>query len=214
MRLVSVQVGLPRTRAAPDGRAWTSAYGKHPVSGPVRIGRLGLDGDAQANRRWHGGPDMAVLAYAQEHYSAWRGELSWPELPYGGFGENLTVEGAMETETCIGDVWRAGTALLQVSEPRKPCRNISRYWGRPDLLRKVDRSGRHGFYLRVLEEGVVEPGQQVVRVARPYAGWTVVRAVSARRHVALQRAEAEALLRVEALGRAFRAQVSRRLEKR
>jgi MOSC domain-containing protein YiiM len=214
MRLVSVQVGLPRTRTAPDGRAWTSAYGKHPVSGPARIGRTGLDGDAQANRRWHGGPDMAVLAYAREHYAAWRDELSWPDLPYGGFGENFTVEGATEGETCIGDVWRIGTALLQVSEPRKPCRNISRYWGRPDLLRKVERSGRHGFYLRVLEEGIVEPGQPVVRVARPYAGWTVARTVSARRDVALQRAEAEALLRVEALGRAFRAHVWRRLAKR
>lgn len=157
---------------------------------------------------------MAVLAYAREHYAAWRGELSWPGLPYGGFGENFTVEGATEGETCIGDVWRIGTALLQVSEPRKPCRNISRYWGRPDLLRKVERSGRHGFYLRVLEEGIVEPGQPVVRVARPYAGWTVARTASARRDVALQRAEAEALLRVEALGRAFRAHVRRRLAKR
>ena len=214
MRLVSVQLGLPRPYPGPGARPWTSGYGKQPVSGPVRVGRDGIEGDGQANRRWHGGPERAVLAYALEHYPRWRGELSWDDLPHGGFGENFTVEGATEEAICLGDVWRAGTALLQVSEPRKPCRNISRYWGRPDLLRQVERTGRHGFYLRVLEEGVVQEGQEISPVERPHPEWTVARAMAARRHVARQRAEAEALLRVAALGSDWRAHLLLRLERR
>jgi MOSC domain-containing protein YiiM len=213
MRLVSIQVGRPRPYGVPGGPQWTSAYGKHPAVGLVGVAPDGVDGDAQANRRWHGGPERAVLAYAKEHYQRWRDELAWSDLPHGGFGENFTVEGAAEDGTCIGDVWRAGTALLQVSEPRKPCRNISRFWGRPDLLRQVERTGRHGFYLRVLEPGIVEAGQPIRLVERPHPEWTVARAMAARRHVARQRAEAEALLRVGALGRDWRAHLLLRIER-
>lgn len=213
MRLVSIQVGLPRRPGPPGAAGWTTGYGKVPVRGPVRVGRENLEGDGQANRRWHGGPDMAVLAYAEEHYPRWRDELDWGDLPHGAFGENLTVSGATEDASCLGDVWRAGAALLQVSEPRKPCRNISRYWDRPALLRLVERTGRHGFYLRVLEEGVVEAGQEVRLVERPHPEWSVSRAMAARRGVARHRAEAEALLGVGALGTDWRAHLARLLRK-
>ena len=139
MRLVSVQVGQP----ARAGELWTG-FGKGPVTGSGRVGRENLEGDGQADRRYHGGPDMAVLAYGADHYPAWRAELSWPELPLGGFGENLSVAGAAEESACIGDVWRIGTAVLQVASPRKPCHKISDYWGRPDLLKLVEKSGRSG----------------------------------------------------------------------
>jgi MOSC domain-containing protein YiiM len=148
---------------------------------------------------------MAVLAYPEEHYRRWRDELDWGGLPYGGFGENLTVGGTTEEVACLGDVWRAGTALLQISEPRKPCRNISRFWNRPGLLRLVERTGRHGFYLRVLEEGVVEAGQEIGLVARPRPGWSVARAMAARRGASRDPAEAEALLGVMELGNDWRA---------
>src|SRR5207248_2343476 len=118
-----------------DGEAFETAYGKQPVIGPIHARRLGLDGDAQVDRRYHGGPDMALLAYAATHYPDWRAQLDWPELGHGAFGENLSVEGPTEDDACIGDVWRAGAALLQISSPRKPCRTISRYWRRPELLR-------------------------------------------------------------------------------
>jgi len=196
MRLVSIQVGLPRSH----GPGWTTGYGKAPVRGPVRVGRENLEGDGQADRRWHGGPDMAVLAYPEEHYARWREELDWSGLPYGGFGENLTVAGTSEESACLGDVWRGGTALLQISEPRKPCRNISRFWGRPGLLRLVERTGRHGFYLRVLEQGVVETEQEIRLVERPHPEWSVARAMAARRNAARDPAEVEALLRVPSLG--------------
>ena len=172
MRLSSLQAGRPR--AHPDG--FVTGFGKSPVAGPVRVRRTNLDGDGQADARYHGGADMAVLAYAASHYPRWREELAWPDLPHGGFGENLTVEGATEALACIGDVWRAGSAVLQIASPRKPCRVISRYWRRPELLRLVERTGRSGWYLRVLEEGALEAGDEIELVARPHPEWTVERA--------------------------------------
>ena len=211
MLLVSVQVGVPRTQRDAEGRPWTSAYGKQQVDREVRVGRENLDGDRQADRRHHGGPDMAVLAYPHEHYARWSAELNWAEVPYGAFGENFTVGGVTERNACLGDVWRVGTALLQIAQPRKPCRNISRYWRRPELLRLVVRSGRYGFYLRVLEDGVVRAGEEIRLVDRPHPEWTVHRATAARLGARRQPSEAQALLRVGALGDDWRNNVARAL---
>jgi len=198
MILLSVQVGVPRTYA--DG--WTSAFRKDPVSSPVNVRRLGLEGDGQSDRRHHGGEEMAALAYGADHYPRWRDELGWPELPLGGFGENLSVSGAIEETVSIGDVWRVGTALLQISSPRTPCRNISRYWERPKLLRLVDKSGRTGWYLRVLEEGAVQSGQELSLVERPHPEWTVARAAKAARKAGT--AAARELAQVQALSPSWR----------
>ncbi|MFL5311726.1 MAG: MOSC domain-containing protein [Myxococcales bacterium] len=214
MRLVSIQVGLPRRRGPPASTGWTTGYRKVCVGGAVRVRRENLEGDGQGNRRWHGGPDMAVLAYPEEHYPRWRDELDWDGLPYGGFGENLTIAGTAEEAACLGDVWRAGTTVLQISEPRKPCRSIARFWGRPGLLRLVERTGRNGFYLRVLEEGVVEAGQEVRLVDRPHPGWSVARAMAARRGAVRDPGEAEALLGIAALGNDWRAHLIRALRAR
>ncbi len=174
MKIDGIQAGKP----AVSGGSRT-AFAKRPLAGPVRIGRTNLEGDAQADHRYHGGPDMAVLAYSADHYPAWRVELAWPDLPLGGFGENLSVSGATEETACIGDVWRAGTATLQIASPRKPCRKIAAFWGRPELLRLVQRNGRIGWYLRVIEEGAVAPGGAVELIARPHPEWTVRAAFAA-----------------------------------
>ena len=171
MRLVSLQAGRPRQHE--DG--FRTGYGKAAVLGPARVFTDHLDGDWQADRRYHGGPDMAVLAYAAAHYPRWREELAWPELPHGGFAENCTIEGAAEDDACLGDVWRVGSATLQIASPRKPCRTIARYWRKPELLRLVEKNGRIGWYLRVLEEGAVEAGQEVALLERPHPQWTVAR---------------------------------------
>ena len=157
MLLAGIQAGMPRPYGMEGRPPWRSGYAKSPIRGSVRVRRENLDGDGQADLRHHAGPDMAVLAYPQEHYARWRDELRWPDVPYGAFGENFTVAGVTEEDACLGDVWRVGSALLQISQPRKPCRNISRFWHRPELLRLVQRTGRYGFYLRVLEEGIVDP---------------------------------------------------------
>jgi MOSC domain-containing protein YiiM len=213
MVLESVQVGLPRQHGS-GARARTTGYGKRPVAGPVHAGRTNLQGDAQADRRWHGGPDMAVLAYPAAHYAAWRVELNWPAIPNGAFGENLTVSGTTEDEACLGDVWCIGATTLQISEPRKPCGNISRFWNRSDLLRLVVRSGRSGFYLRVVEEGTLRAGDEVRLVERPYPEWTVTRAARARNEAKRRPSEAEALLRVATLGGDWRTHVRKKLDER
>lgn len=159
--------------------ALRTGFGKRPMAGKVKVGRQNLDGDGQADRRYHGGPDMAVLAFSAGHYPSFREELSWPELAPGALGENLSVDGVSEESACIGDVWRAGTALLQIASPRKPCKKIAAYWQRPELLALVQRTGRSGFYLRVAEEGLVWTGAPLAVLERPHPAWTVARAYRA-----------------------------------
>lgn len=177
-QLLTLQVGLPRTYGDPDApdpqdRSWTSGIVKEPVQGPLWLSSSQLEGDGQADRVHHGGPEMAVLAYGAEHYPAWRRELELPDLPYGAFGENFTVAGQSEATVSIGDTFQVGEAIVQVSQPRSPCWKLARRWGLPDLAVRVQQTGRTGWYLRVLEEGLVAPGQEMVLVDRPFQRWTV-----------------------------------------
>jgi MOSC domain-containing protein YiiM len=175
--IVSVQVGQVAP-LGPDGVA--SAFVKSPVTGPVTVGRLlGVAGDAQADLRVHGGRDKAVYLYPSEHYVWWRREL--PEhaavLVPGGFGENLTTRGLDENAICIGDVLRAGSALLQVTQPRQPCFKLALRFGDARLPQMMQRTGRSGWYARVLEDGVVESLRSIIVVERPNPTWPVSRLV-------------------------------------
>ena len=179
-RIVSVRVGLVVRHPRPkwdkaSGTTWASAYVKSPVDGAVQVGPEGIAGDQHQDRRFHGGVEMAVLAYADSHYDDWRDELDIAEMGPGAFGENLTVEGFDETTVCIGDVWAAGEVKLQVSSPRGPCLNIARRWDRQDLMQKVIDNGRAGWYLRVLTPGALAARQPVRRIERPQPDWTVER---------------------------------------
>jgi MOSC domain-containing protein YiiM len=206
-RLVSIQVGLPRWNVTADGQRWRSAIFKEPVAGPIALGFTNLEGDRQADTSVHGGPDMAALCYSFEHYEAWRDELSAPDIGPGGFGENFTVAGQDESTVCIGDVYEMGEAVVQVSQPRGPCANISRRWERPDLLRRVEESGRHGWYLRVLQEGTVEAGLELRLIERPHPEWTVRRAWDAYRSRKREKALAAELASCEALAADTRAEL-------
>ena len=151
------------------------------------LGVTNLDGDRQGDPRIHGGPEMAVLCYSADHYPAWREELGIGEMGPGGFAENFTISGQDELTVCIGDVYRVGEATVQVSQPRGPCYKISYRWKRPDLLRRCEANGRHGWYLRVISEGLVEAGQPVELLERHNPDWSVRRAADvygARRRVA------------------------------
>jgi MOSC domain-containing protein YiiM len=210
MLVVSVQVGRPRwMQPTDDGGPWDtrwfSGFVKEPVHGPVMLRRENLDGDGQADLRVHGGPDMAVLVYAAGHYPRWREELGLPGIGPGGFGENLTVEGQDERSVCIGDVYDVGEARVQVSQPRGPCKKISWRWRRADLLRRVEETGRHGWYVRVLREGTIEAGQRLVLVERPHPEWTVRRAADVYRRRKQDREAAAALAACEALASSARA---------
>jgi MOSC domain-containing protein YiiM len=187
MRLVSIQVGRPRV-VPPSGdgqpwdREWRTAFWKDPVNRPVMLHRLNLERDGQAEQKIHGGADRPVLCYSADHYPAWRHELGLPEMPYGAFGENFTLTGQDEGSVCLGDVYEVGEALIQVSTPRMPCHKISWRWRRLDLLRRVELSGRHGWYARVLREGLVEAGQTVRLQERPSPGWSIRQASEVIRH--------------------------------
>lgn len=157
-------------------RPWTTGFDKRPVAGPVWLGVTNLDGDGQADLAHHGGPDKAVLAYSADHYEPWRRELEMPVLPFGAFGENFTVEGLTERTVCLGDIWQAGDAVLQVSQPRQPCWKLARRWRLKTLALRVQESGRTGWYLRVLNEGVVAAGLPLQLRDRPHPIWTVERA--------------------------------------
>ncbi|MGG6241672.1 MOSC domain-containing protein [Nodosilinea sp. AN01ver1] len=193
--LVSIQVGLPQTLgtdAAPDpmDRRWTTGFFKQPIEGEVWLSPTNLAGDGQADLKNHGGVDKAVLAYSADHYPYWRSHLNQSELPYGGFGENFTVAGQTEADVCIGDIYAIGSARVQVSQPRQPCWKLSRRWRIADLALQVKANGRSGWYFRVLQEGVVEPGVAITLCDRPYPQWTVARANQVMHHDLSDRAAA------------------------
>jgi MOSC domain-containing protein YiiM len=154
MKLLSVNVSLPRE--VPHGRETVSTgIFKEPVGARVMLRTTNLDGDGQADLENHGGVDRAAYAYSTENYDHWRHELGRNEFAFGQFGENFTVEGMMEDDIHIGDVFRVGDALVEVSQPRPPCFKLGIKMGMAGFPKQVLASGRVGFYLRVLEEGEV-----------------------------------------------------------
>ncbi len=203
--LVSIQVGLPATYPdGPRGKPWQTAIFKQPVRGPVRVNATGLAGDGQADLVVHGGADKAVLAYCAEHYPLWRDELNLDELPYGGFGENLTIRSLSEETVCLGDIWRAGDVRFQVSQPRQPCWKLARRWDLRELPKKVIDNGRSGWYLRVLEVGTIDAGQVLSLIDRPHPDWPVARASRMMHRRTGTRAELMELLAIEELAAAWK----------
>ena len=165
-------------RAVPYARPETfSAIAKQPAGRAVRVGTLGIEGDEQGDRRVHGGPDKAIHHYPFEHYDWWSDELGGSPLLHspGAFGENFSSNGWTEDDVRLGDVVRAGCALLLVSLGRQPCWKLNDRFGRPQVARTMQHSGRTGWYYRVLEEGTVQAGDTLHIVDRPHAEWSVRR---------------------------------------
>jgi len=164
MKVLSINVGLPR-EVEWRAEAVETAIFKTPVSGRVAVTRLNLAGDRQADLSVHGGPDKAVYAYPSEHYRYWREELPGTALPWGAFGENLTVAGLSEAGLRVGDVLRIGSAELVVTQPRLPCYKLNARFQRPDMVKRFLRSRRTGFYMAVVKEGHLEAGDPIELVA-------------------------------------------------
>jgi len=213
--LRSIQVGLPRTLGCrdplePSDREWTTGFFKEPVTGAVWLGRTNLAGDGQADRENHGGPDKAVNVYPSEHYPDWERELPLPPLLPGGFGENFTTHGLLESAVCIGDVFEIGNAVVQLSQPRQPCWKLARRWGIRDLALRVQQTGRTGWYFRVLREGTVEGGLSLRLIERPHPEWTVAAANAVMHHRRHDVAAARALAACPALSPSWRESLNRR----
>ncbi|TPL89729.1 MOSC domain-containing protein [Mesorhizobium sp. B2-3-13] len=162
-RLLSVNVGLPR--GIPwQGKIVDTAVWKAPVEGPCQVRRLNIDGDGQGDIAGHGGEQRAVLVYQIDSYRFWQSELGRNDFVYGQFGENFTVDGLPDREVCIGDRYRIGSALLEVTQPRVTCYRVGIRMNEPRMAALLVAHGRPGFYLRVLEEGQVQAGDEITRV--------------------------------------------------
>jgi len=160
MIIESLNIGLPKQERF-YGRELLTGICKVPVSGPLLLKRLGFEGDGVGDLNHHGGPDKAVCVYSTDHYPYWQ-ETMGMKLPVAAFGENLSVANLREEDICIGDIFELGTALVQVSQPRQPCKTLAARYGRDDMIRLVVDSGYTGFYLRVLGEGQVEKGNMLI----------------------------------------------------
>lgn len=154
MRLISLNVARPRLMLYKGSSISTGIF-KQPVSGPVVLRYLNLDGDRQADLGAHGGPYKAMYGYPSEHYEYWREELPDTDLPWGVFGENFTTEGLFEQELHVGDRPQVGSAILMVRQPRTPCYKLVAKFRRDDMIERFLHSGRSGFYFSVEQEGTV-----------------------------------------------------------
>lgn len=172
MEIRSVNVGQPRELRSGDQAILTGIV-KEPVAGRVAVGLTNLVGDRQADLTVHGGVDKAVYVYPGEHYAHWETELRRDDLLPGHFGENLTTAGLLEDDVLVGDVLRIGSALFEVSQPRVPCFKLVARMGDPAFAKPFLRSGRVGFYLRVLEEGDLGAGDPITRVRRGEGGLSI-----------------------------------------
>lgn len=200
---------------APLGtRGHVSGIDKRPAPGPWRIGALGLEGDAQAERKHHGGPDKALHHYPRDHYAAWRadlGEIALFDAP-GAFGENLSTLEWTEDNVCVGDIVRFGDALLQVSQGRQPCFKLSLRFDRRDMAKRVQESGRTGWYYRVLEPGMAQEGDRLEFVERHQPDWPLARLTRLLYQDRDDRAGLAGMAALVELAENWRALATRRLE--
>ena len=203
--------GLPR----PFNGAELSAIDKRPAEGPVMIRSFGLEGDMVADTKHHGGPDMAVHHYPHDHYSKWAEWLGGHDLLSGpsAFGENIEATGLVETDVRIGDRFRLGEALLEVSQPRKPCWKIEHRFGRKGMVAHIVKTHISGWYYRVIEEGIAQAGDHLTKVDEGKTDWTVARLFAALYDPACKPApdQLEEICMLEKLSEEVRLSLSRKL---
>src|SRR6201985_3453878 len=171
-RLLSVNVGLPRDIAW-NGRTVHTGIWKDPVPGRQQGGRLNVVGDGQGDLAGHGGEQRAVFVYQIESYRYWQEQLKRTDFVYGQFGENFTIEGLPDDAVCIGDRYQIGGALFEVTQPRVTCYRVGIRMNEPRMPALLTSSGRPGFYFRVLQEGDVGAGDEIVKVGEANERMTV-----------------------------------------
>ncbi len=205
-------IGRPVPFGPRDDRS--SIATRRPVTAPVIAGPLGLAGDAVGDPTVHGGADKAIHHYPADHYAAWAADL--PDLAArfipGAFGENFSTAGLTEADVCLGDRWRLGGALLELSQSRQPCWKLNHHFGVRDMARRVQATGRTGWYWRVIEGGPVAAGDSFVRIARPHPGWSIARVQHLLYVDTLDRTALAAFLDLPGLTPSWRRLATRRLE--
>jgi ferredoxin-NADP reductase/MOSC domain-containing protein YiiM len=202
-RLLSVNVGLPRDIAW-RGKTVHTAIWKEPVKGRRMVRRLNIDGDGQGDLGGHGGEQRAVFVYQIESYRYWQGRLGRSDFIYGQFGENFTVEGLSDDEVCIGDRYRIGRALFEITQPRVTCYRVGMRMNEPRMPALLTSSGKPGFYFRVLQEGEVEAGNEIVKEADGAERMTVAEINALLYLPGHSRRQLERALRIPALSAGWR----------
>ena len=202
-RLLSVNVGLPRDIAWKGYTVHTGVW-KHPVPGRRRVGRLNLEGDGQGDLAGHGGEHRAVFVYQIESYRYWQEQLKRTDFVNGQFGENFTVEGLPDDVVCIGDRYQIGTALFEVTQPRVTCYRVGIRMNEPRMPALLTSSGRPGFYFRVLREGEVAAGDEIVKVGEARERMTIAEVNALLYLPNHPRDRLERALRIEALSHGWR----------
>lgn len=200
MKILAISVGNPKTASDEKGE-WSSAIFREVVQGPIHLGMRSLEGDSVADTKHHGTVGQAVCCHPVEHYDYWREHYGLSDddtrLGAGSLGENFTVEGMNESEVSVGDRYRIGTAVVEVSNVRYPCWKQERKTGLADFLANTKKTQRTGYYLRVIEEGDLEAGNVPELLARPFPDMTIAR-VNKAIHEPATAEEAEAILTSEA----------------
>lgn len=207
MRVVSVNISDAK-QVESGGRVVGTGIFKEPVSGRVQVMRRTIAGDRQVDLRVHGGPDKAVYAYPHEHYATWMAEEGRDDFGFGQFGENLTTEGLLEDDVHIGDRFRIGTALLEVTQPRVPCFKLGIKMGDSTFPKRFLASGRCGWYLRVLEEGELGAEDAIERVHEDPAGLSIAELYRIRFSREPDRPAAQRAMAVEALSGEWRKELA------
>ncbi|WP_036687787.1 MOSC domain-containing protein [Paucisalibacillus globulus] len=168
------QIGDPGAKNAMD-RVWESGMFKKGTNEKIWLSKTGLVGDEVADKKNHGGPEKAIFTYSAMHYDFWKNKQHIEAIDFGGFGENLVVENMDENSVCIGDSYQFGEAIIQVSQPRRPCWKPARRFRTMDLALQIQNSGRTGWYFRVLEEGFVQGGEELILLQRAFPEWTIAK---------------------------------------
>ncbi len=214
-KLLSIQTGMPASYPANaesplSSKPWTTGFFKTSTSQIVTIGREGIDGDGQADLASHGGPDKAICVYAAEHFSYWRVFLNNGQMGAGGFGENFTTEGIEESQICIGDRFQIGSAIVEVSQPRQPCWKLARRWDCKALTPEVQRTGKTGWYFRVIQPGEARAGESLDPVSDG-SQWTIASANEVMYGQSVPRERTQELVSVTALSESWKEQLGKRL---
>ncbi|MED4954532.1 MOSC domain-containing protein [Paenibacillus macerans] len=210
VEILSLNVGRP-VQVPFNNKEISTGINKLPASESLFLSWLNFKGDGQGDLVHHGGREKAVCVYPYEHYPFWENELQ-KTLDYGAFGENLTIRGLLETDVCIGDIFKLGEAMVQVSQPRQPCYKLSIKYGVPDMPLKVQETGYTGFYFRVLKEGAVSKSDGLIRISRHPKAVTVSYANRIMHHEKDDLAGIKKILEVEELSVNWRATFVKRLE--
>jgi MOSC domain-containing protein YiiM len=212
---MNVRISVLAGALAPLGpKGIPSGIVKSPIAAPALLGANGLEGDAQGDTRVHGGPEKAVLHYAFDHYADWHAEIgdAPPLKGPGAFGENISSTGLTESAVAVGDVFRLGSARVQVSQVRQPCWKLNARFGVADMARRVQTTGRTGWYYRVLEPGRLAPEDEMELLDRAAPDWTISRIQRVFYRDTLNRDELEAMAALDVLPENVRARARSRLE--